>query len=113
MVGPDLESRIEGAARCYDTKILIENDERFSDRVYYSMCKYPRVLDGDELLFEHLETLAGAGACQALSLRRAQTAAEDNSSLYPLCAVGDIIRGALPVRPDSHPARRRNQLASH
>jgi hypothetical protein len=71
MVRLDLECRIEGAARSNDTKILIENNERFSDRVHNGICKYPGVLDVGELLLEHVATLVGAGACRTLSPRRA------------------------------------------
>jgi hypothetical protein len=59
MFGVDFEGQLEGLARGNDTKILIENDERLSNRVHDGMCKYPGVLDVGELLSEHGKTPRG------------------------------------------------------
>ena len=61
MVGLDLEFQIERLARSNDTKILIENDQRLSNRIHDGVRKYPSVLDVNELFSEHVKTLAGAG----------------------------------------------------
>jgi hypothetical protein len=58
----DFECQIEGLACGNDTKILIENNEGFSDRVHDSVSKFPSVLDVGELFSKHVETLAGAGS---------------------------------------------------
>jgi hypothetical protein len=78
MVGRDFECQIEGLARSDDTKILIENNEGFSDRVHDSMCKFPGVLDVGELFSKHAATLAGRESTE-LSVPVRSTCAEDIS----------------------------------
>jgi hypothetical protein len=79
----DFECQIEGLARCNDTKILIENNERFSDRVHDSVGEFQGVLDVGELFSKHVESLAGgAGSYRTLS-PDAPTYADDNFTLCP------------------------------
>ena len=52
-IGIDFERQIERSARGNDTKILIEHNERFSNRVDDRMRKYPGILDRGELFSEH------------------------------------------------------------
>jgi hypothetical protein len=109
MVRLDLECRIEGAARSNDTKILIENNERFSDRVDDGICKHPGVLDVGELLLEHAETLVGARSLPNSQSPPRPTAAEDTATIHLLRAVGDInsvrryFDGAAPIVPGGEP----------
>jgi hypothetical protein len=58
----DFECQIEGLACGNDTKILIENNERFSNRIHDSVSKFPSFMDVGELFSKHVETLAGAGS---------------------------------------------------
>src|SRR5438270_9932889 len=69
VVGFDFESQIKRVVRSNDTKILIEDNDRFSDRLHDSMCKYPGVLDVGELFSKHVETLAEAASYRTLSPR--------------------------------------------
>ena len=75
VVGIDFERQIEGSARGNDTKILIEHNERFSNRVDDSVRKYPGILDlGNcflNMFLNMVGTLAGAGVYRTLSPRRA------------------------------------------
>ena len=91
IVGIDLECQIERSARGNDPQILIEDNERFSNRVDDSVRKYPGILDLGKLLSDMflnmLDTLVGAGAYATPSPRRA----EDRSTVYPPCAVSDAI----------------------
>jgi len=50
----DFERQIERSARSNDPKILIEHNERFSNRVDDRVRKYPGILDLGELLSEHV-----------------------------------------------------------
>src|ERR1700730_719496 len=54
VVGVDFKRQIERSARSNDPKILIEHNERFSNRVDDSVRKYPGILDLGELLSEHV-----------------------------------------------------------
>jgi hypothetical protein len=54
VVGIDFERQIERSARGNDPKILIEHNERFSNRVDDSVRKFPGILDLGELFFEHV-----------------------------------------------------------
>jgi hypothetical protein len=77
VVGIDFECQIERSARSNDPKILIEHNERFSNRVDDSVCKYPGILDLGELFSEHVSEhgghppRGGAGVYRTLSLGRA------------------------------------------
>src|ERR1700730_4180800 len=62
MVGFDFECQIEGLARSDNTKVLIENNERFSDGVQHSVCKFPGVRDVGKLFSKHVESLRGGGS---------------------------------------------------
>src|SRR5258706_14877485 len=53
VVGIDFERQIEGSARGNDTKILIEHNERFSNRVDDNVRKRPGILDLVKLFSEH------------------------------------------------------------
>ena len=78
VVGIDFERQIERSARSNDPKILIEHNERFSNRVDDSMRKYPSIPDLGELFSEHVsehehgDTCVGARVCRTLSPRHAQ-----------------------------------------
>src|ERR1700682_5041784 len=54
VVGIDFERQIERSARGNDPKNLIENHERFSNRVDDSVRKFPGILGLGELFFEHV-----------------------------------------------------------
>src|ERR1700686_4350775 len=54
VVGIDFERQVERSARSNNPKILIEHDERFSNRVDDSVRKYPGILDLGELFSEHV-----------------------------------------------------------
>ena len=54
VVGIDFEGQIERSARSNDSKILIEHNERFSNRVDDCVRKYPGILDLGELSSEHV-----------------------------------------------------------
>src|ERR1700730_14164229 len=54
LVGIDFECQIERSARSNNPKILIEHNERFSNRVDDSVRKYPGILDLGELFSEHV-----------------------------------------------------------
>ena len=47
------ECQIKGLARSNDTKILVENNKRFTDGVDDCVCKGPGVLDVGELFLKH------------------------------------------------------------
>src|ERR1700731_358258 len=85
VVGVDFEGQIERPARSNDPKILIEYNERFSNRVDDSVRKYPGILDLGELLSEHVfehgrrPHLVGAGVCRTLQSSARPSAAEDSS----------------------------------
>ena len=51
VVGIDFERQIERSARSNDPQILIEDNERFSNRVDDSVRKYPGILDLRETAF--------------------------------------------------------------
>src|SRR5258705_13910113 len=59
VVGIDFERQIERSARGNDTKLLIEHNERFSNRVDDSGRKYPGILDLGELVSEHVSEHGG------------------------------------------------------
>jgi hypothetical protein len=59
VVGIDFERQIERSARSNDPKILIEHNERFSNRVDDSVRKYPGILDIGELFSEHVSEHGG------------------------------------------------------
>src|ERR1700681_3065799 len=63
VVGIDFERQVERSARSNNPKILIEHDERFSNRIDDSVRKYPGILDLGELFSEHVsehgDTLVG------------------------------------------------------
>src|SRR5258707_1729630 len=92
VVGIDFECQIERSARSNDTKILIEHNERFSNRVDDSVRKYPGILDLGELFSEHVSEHSGhprRGGSQPNSQSAARpSAAEDSSTVHPRCAVG-------------------------
>src|SRR6202023_2028024 len=78
VVGIDFERQIERSARSNDPKILIEHNERFSNRVDDSVRKYPGILDLGELFSEHVSEHGGhprrgAGVNRTLSLGRAHS----------------------------------------
>src|ERR1700732_5099143 len=54
VVGMDFECQIERSARGNDTKILIEHNERFSNRVDDGVRKRPGILDLGKLFSEHI-----------------------------------------------------------
>src|SRR6202022_4274472 len=54
VVGIDFERQIERSARGNDTKLLIEHNERVSNRVDDSVRKCPGIMDLGELLSEHV-----------------------------------------------------------
>src|ERR1700722_1108824 len=58
-IGIDFERQIERMACSNDLKILIEHNERFSNRIDNSVRKYPGILDLGELFSKHVTTLAG------------------------------------------------------
>jgi hypothetical protein len=89
MVGLDLEFQIEGLACGNDTKILIENDQRLSNRIHDGVRKYPGVLDVNELFSEHVETLSRGGSLPNSQSLARPTAAEDRFNLRSLCDVSD------------------------
>src|ERR1700737_4411695 len=108
MVGFDFECQIEGLARSNNTKILIENNERFSDGVQDSVSKFPGVRDVGELFSRHAKTLPRGGSLPNSQYRTGPTAAEDQLSLYPLCVVGDTnhVRAEFDLpRPAAAPTR--------
>ena len=57
-IGIDFERQIERFSGTH-LKILIEHNERFSNRVDDRMRKYPGILDLGELFSKHVTTLAG------------------------------------------------------
>ena len=59
VVGSDFERQIERSTRSNDPKILIEHNERFSNRVDDSVRKYPGILDLGELFSEHVSEHGG------------------------------------------------------
>src|SRR5580704_5708517 len=59
VAGIDFERQIERSARGNDPKILIEHDERFSNRVDDGVRKYPGILDLGELFSEHVSEHGG------------------------------------------------------
>jgi len=59
IVGIDFEREIERPARSNDPKILIEHNERFSNRLDDSVCKYPSIPDPGELFSEHISEYGG------------------------------------------------------
>src|ERR1700694_3994912 len=59
VVGIDFERQIERSARSNDPKILIEHNERFSNRVDDGVRKYPGILDLGELFSEHVSEHGG------------------------------------------------------
>ena len=78
-----------------DPKILIEDNERFSNCVDDSVRKYPGILDLGKLLSEHVSEHVGYPR-RGGSLRNSQSAArtsaaKDRSTVHPPCAVGDAI----------------------
>lgn len=91
MVGCDFECQIEGLACSDDTKVLIENNERFSDRIHDSVSKFPGVLDVVNCFLNMWRPSRGRGVYRTLS-PDAPTYAEDNFNLRPSFAVGDTNR---------------------
>jgi hypothetical protein len=61
VVGIDFERQIERSARSNDTKLLIEHNDRFSNRIDNSVRKCPSILDLGELLSEHVSEHGEAG----------------------------------------------------
>src|SRR3984893_2866998 len=59
VVGIDFERQIERSARGNDTKLLIEHNERFSNRIDNSVRKCPSILDLGELFSEHVSEHGG------------------------------------------------------
>src|ERR1700674_3562614 len=59
VVGIDFERQIERSARGNDPKILIEHNERLSNRVDDSVRKFPGILDLGELLPEQSTSVLG------------------------------------------------------
>lgn len=67
MLGGDLECQIEGLARGNDTKILIENDGRLSNRIHE--CASIQASWTSVNCFLNMETLSrGGGVYRTLSL---------------------------------------------
>ena len=54
VVGIDFECQVERSAGSNDPQILIEHNERFSNRIDDSARKYPGILDLGELFSEHV-----------------------------------------------------------
>src|ERR1700694_3886524 len=59
VVGIDFERQIERSARGNDTKLLIEHNKRFSNRINDSVRKCPSILDLGELFTEHVSEHGG------------------------------------------------------
>src|ERR1700726_4077172 len=59
VVGIDFERQIERSARGNDTKLLIEHNEWFSNRIDNSVRKDPSILDLGELFSEHVSEHGG------------------------------------------------------
>src|SRR3984893_11634024 len=93
VVGIDFERQIERSARGNDNKLLIEHNERFSNRIDNSVRKCPSILDLGKLFSEHVSEHGGhprrGGSLSNSQSWARPSAAEDSSSLYPLCRVGD------------------------
>src|ERR1700738_4045743 len=68
IVGIDFECQVEGSARSNDPKILIEHNERLSNRVDDRVRKCPGILDLGKLLSEHVFEHDGSPR-RGLSLR--------------------------------------------
>src|SRR4029453_14371585 len=79
VVGIDFERQIERSARSNDPQILIEDNERFSNRVDDSVRKYPRILDLGKLLSEHVSEHVGYPR-RGGSLRNSQSAARPSAA---------------------------------
>src|SRR5258705_9914460 len=83
VVGIDFERQIERSARSNNPKILIEHNERFSNRVDDSVRKYPGILDLGELFSEHVSEHGGnprRGGRQPNSKAAARPSTAENSS---------------------------------
>src|ERR1700686_5473371 len=86
VVGIDFERQIERSARGNDTKILIEHNERFSNRVDDSVRKCPGILDLGELFTEHVSEHGGHPRRASLpnsQTRARPSAAGDHSDCIP------------------------------
>src|SRR5580704_5165576 len=67
VVGIHFERQIERSARGNDTKLVIENNERFSNRIDNSVRKCPSILDRGELLSKHVTTSQGGSLLNSQS----------------------------------------------
>src|SRR3984893_19352025 len=88
VIGIDFERQIEGSACGNDPKLLIEHNERFSNRVDDSVRKRPGILDLGELFSEHVSEHGGhppGDGSQPNS--RSPARAEGSSTVHLLCAV--------------------------
>jgi hypothetical protein len=79
VVGIDFERQIERSARGNDTKLLIEHNERFSNRIDNSVRKCPSILDRGELLSKHVTTSQGGSLLNSQSPTH-PTTAEDSQA---------------------------------
>src|ERR1700737_1929978 len=96
VVGIDFERQIERSARGNDTKLLIEHNERFSNRIDDSVRKCPGIMDLGELLSEHVFEHGGhprrGRESTELSVSGAPIRCREIVLIvYPLYAVGDSI----------------------
>ena len=81
----DFECQVERSARSNDPKILIEHNERFSNRVDDSVRKYPGILDLWKLFPEHVSEHGGHplwGGSLANSQSPARPSAGEDNALY-------------------------------
>src|ERR1700731_3936352 len=88
VVGIDFERQIEGSARGNDTKLLIEHNERFSNRIDNSVRKCPSILDLGKLISEHVSEHGGhprrGGSLPNSQSPARPSAAEDSSCCIPI-----------------------------
>src|SRR5260370_21464288 len=99
VVGIDFERQVERSARSNDPKILIEHNERFSNRVDDSVRKYPGILDLGELFSEHVSEHGGhprrGGGLSNSQPRPRPSPAEDSSYFIPIFSV--LPRNSAPL----------------